>query len=418
MPEAIPTCRIHEIIGKFDISYVRECSREAWDQDPEGLCLLHSRQAVKDKDGAFTDAVRAKLELEDYDFRGVFFPGPFDLVELTGQLHYIFTKDAEFHRAIFQGKADFFGAAFQWANFFGATFQELGRFQEVTFKERARFTFATFQKAYFADATFQEVADFDFATFHDSALFRDVTFHDLALFLEATFKGEAGFYRINPQGSVFSGVFRDVTLDKEASLVFKDANLSRVQFIGTDLRRTEFHNVIWARRHGRNVVYDEEYVQQFSVAEKYARLEELYRQLKLNYEQEGNLKKSGDFHYGEMEMHRRANPGQLWYQFYWALSGYGERPLRSLLVLWGFFLVFAGLFFWQEPSLPGGHTWGGLGNAILYVFQKGTLQRPDPNWLDNASSLSKLLAAIIPVLIPGQVTLFFLALRNRLGRRR
>ena len=33
----------------------------------------------------------------------------------------------------------------------------------------------------------------------------------------------------------------------------------------------------------------------------------LYRYLKLNYEKEGDLKQAGDFHYGEMEMHRKSN---------------------------------------------------------------------------------------------------------------
>ena len=35
------TCRIHE---KHEYKL---CSREAWEQDPEGLCILHSRR--KDK---------------------------------------------------------------------------------------------------------------------------------------------------------------------------------------------------------------------------------------------------------------------------------------------------------------------------------------------------------------------------------
>ena len=152
------------------------------------------------------------------------------------------------------------------------------------------------------------------------------------------------------------------------------------------------------------------------IEDSYAWVEELYRQLKLNYEKEGDLKNAGDFHYGEMEMHRRAHPTQLWYQLYWALSGYGERPLRSLLVLWGFFLTLAGLFFLLEPNVSGGQSWEGFGNALLYVFQQGTLQRP--SLPDNQTFLSKVLASLIPVLIPGQVALFFLALRNRLGRRR
>ena len=74
----------------------------------------------------------------------------------------------------------------------------------------------------------------------------------------------------------------------------------------------------------------------------YGNVETLYRQLKLNYESQGDLKNSGDFHYGEMEMHRLASPLRRWiswYSLYWALSGYGERPFRALLVLVGFLFV-------------------------------------------------------------------------------
>ena len=66
--------------------------------------------------------------------------------------------------------------------------------------------------------------------------------------------------------------------------------------------------------------------------------------------------------------------------------------------------------------MSGGQSWEGFGSSLLYVFQQGTLQRPPLP--ENATYYSKVLASLIPVLIPGQVALFFLALRNRLGRRR
>ncbi len=62
----------------------------------------------------------------------------------------------------------------------------------------------------------------------------------------------------------------------------------------------------------------------------------------LNYEKVGDYKRVGDFHFGEMEMHRLASPWRRfvsWYSLYWALNGYGERPLRALFMLVG--LIFA-----------------------------------------------------------------------------
>lgn len=412
----MPTCRIHEIDEKYQGI---ECSREAWDQDPEGLCLLHSRQANKDKDGAFTELVKAKLQSEDYGFRVVFFPGPFSLEELTSQYPFTFTKPANFSMATFQEWADFSMATFQGrANFSGATFQ------------KADFFGATFQEAAFSWATFQEEAGFTWAIFQGATRFVEIN---------PRIKGE-------PPPPVFYGYFQTLRLDEDAFLLFQDTNLSRVQFVGTDLRRVTFHNVTWGTSWGRKVLYDEvlltraerareayqrlhtpclakylpaeppENEPQATTPEQYARVEELYRQLKQNYEQEWDFKNAGDFHYGEMEMHRRANPVQLWYQFYWALSGYGEKPLRALIALIIMLLGCTGLFLVLEPNLFGSSFPASLGSAILYVFQKGTLQRPDlPK---QAGVAAQVLGAIIPVIIPGQIALFFLALRNRLGRRR
>ncbi len=520
------TCRIHEIDKKYEKI---KCSREPWDRDLEGLCLLHSRQPNKDGDKAFTGAITAKLESEDYDFKGVFFSGDFSLRELTGQDQVTFAKPADFSDATFQGRADFSVVTFQEVNFAGAFFQKAdfnsatfleaffsgatfkassdfrnatfkkssgfhtatfnggtdfrgaifkekadfsiatfkgmadfrrsnfadGDFSAATFEKMARFRVAIFTYAFFSQAkffgyanfvnanffdadfsesSFRQVTDFSWAIFQKRADFVGANFQETiflratfqeAIFSGATFSGQARFVGINPQKEgkppppVPCGDFSHLSLDQEAALVFQDISLSQFKFTGTDLRRVEFHNVTWARRHGQNVVYDEillHRTEKRPPKESYARVEELYRQLKLNYEKEGDFKNAGDFHYGEMEMHRRANPGQVWYQFYWALSGYGERPLRALLALLIMFIGFSGLFLVLDPYLFGCSLLASLGNALLYVFQKGTLQRPD--FPKQAGIAAQVLGAIIPVLIPGQVALFFLALRNRLGRRR
>jgi hypothetical protein len=247
----------------------------------------------------------------------------------------------------------------------------------ATFQGVAAFFEATFQEADFGDATFQEAA-FSFATFQEADFYR-ATFQGRAAFYRATFQGKAWFVRVNPPEEegvpfpVFSGDFQNITLEKEASLVFEDCSLTKVKFTGTDLRRLTFHNVDWHPCHapladffikkfslpwqkkfrGRQAVYDEILLREktreacdlflkygFKVArqkstkvqvEEYARVEELYQGLKQNYEKMGDYKRVGDFHYGEMEMHRRASPWRwlpvYWYNLYKFLSGYGERPL-------------------------------------------------------------------------------------------
>jgi hypothetical protein len=151
----------------------------------------------------------------------------------------------------------------------------------------------------------------------------------------------------------------------------------------------------------------------------YPLVEGLYRKLKLNYENSGDHKNAGYFHYGEMEMHRLADRWRsLPFSFcsiYWVLSGYGERPLLALSWLVAFLAVFTGLLAWAGLDLDPKHI-PTFGDSFFYLLQKVTLQRP--TWAEPVGFVGKLVAGLSVLLIPGQATLFLLALRNRLGRRR
>ncbi|MDP3227908.1 MAG: pentapeptide repeat-containing protein [Acidovorax sp.] len=364
-----------------------ECQLPIRPSDPKGFCILHSQDKDKDQ-AAFDAALKEKLAREDYDFRAVFFPGP------------VFFADHEF-----KGRADFSGATF-----FGGAY-----FSGATFSERA----------YFSGATFSGGAVFFGARFSKEADFSEAIFSGLAGFSDATIAGRAIFSYVNPPGKTgprlsFWGDFWDLRFQDQGLLRFQDLSLAQVKFSGTDLRRLEFHNVTWHRHRGRDQVYDEvllKVIEPKPSADDYARVEELYRYLKLNYEGAGDHKKAGDFHYGEMEMHRRTSAGRRWaswYSIYWALSGYGERPVRALICLAGLILGLAGLVFWLEPKIAGG--WAGLREALFYLLAQATFQRPD--WFKPETNWGKFIRIISPLLIPGQAALLLLALRNRLGRRR
>jgi uncharacterized protein YjbI with pentapeptide repeats len=432
-----------------------KCPREAMPDDPDGLCLLHSRQEDKNKDGAFTAAVKAKLAQEDYDFPGVFFPGPFSISKLTGQEKFTFAKPANFFWAIFQGKADF--------------------------------SDATFQEAYFSDAIFQKAAHLSGATFQEAG-FSMTTFQESAHFSGATFSGPAIFDSLNPpddQGwrPALQADFSSLTLPVPGALRFQDLSLAQVEFAGTDLRKCEFAHVNWHPHRGRQALYGEVLIYEKEVAwvshrlktswlswrekyrlccsikayfslfrearlgarllatnlycrslfledseeeqeppesEEYDRAEECYRGLKLNCEAAGDFKNADDFHYGEMEMHRRASPWRRFnpfsfYNLYRVLSGYGERPRLAAAWLAGFFLLTAACFCLTalpSPSGPAPNLW----SSLLYIFQKATWQRPDMPW--PVYAWGHFISSLSPLLIPGQAALFLLALRNRLGRRR
>ena len=150
-----------------------------------------------------------------------------------------------------------------------------------------------------------------------------------------------------------------------------------------------------------------------------ARVGELYRYLKLDYEQEGDLKQAGDFHYGEMEMHRQASFWRRWFPFSWynlylVLSGYGERPLRALGCLVGLVAGMAFLLQWLGLKTTEGHS-AGFGEAVIYLLELSSLMRPE--WPKPITTGGHFLSALSHFLILGQAAMFLLAIRNRLGRR-
>jgi uncharacterized protein YjbI with pentapeptide repeats len=424
MPEDSPTCQIHKHIQ--DLMFFKKCVDPALDGDLDGYCILHSQNPDKDPE-AFKEALRARWEQEDkqfYDLRAVFFPGPFDS----------YSED-----------------------FCGST----------GFPERADFSRATFMKgADFSLVVFARGACFFQATFAEGAKFFGDIFMGVADFSRATISGQIVFQYINPGGEPFRGDFSFLTFNPQAVLSFQGVPLSKITFRGTDLRRVEFHHVQWHPYRGRQAVYDEVLLRQeekenprywhwfltwvschllplqsfaleggnqlyqyleeeFSPpdaprADEYGEVERLYRNLKLNYEGAGDFKNAGDFHYGEMEMHRQASRWRwfpfYWYNLYWALSGYGERPSRALgwlaafLAIFTIFLAWAGLEILDPKHVPA------FGDSFFYLLQKVTLQRP--TWAEPQGFWGKLVGGFSVLLLPGQAALFLLALRNRLGRRR
>jgi uncharacterized protein YjbI with pentapeptide repeats len=418
-------CRIHEKDSQI------KCQRDAWERDPDDLCLLHSRQDDKDEDGKFTDAVKQKLEAEDYDFRKVFFP---DFVDFSGRE---FNKRADFSSATFH-KADFSRARFHEADFSHAIFQW------------GRFTLATFHEADFSGATFQ-VAHFFKTTFQDASFV--ATVFQEAHFSWAKINGLITLRFIMPLkprrvSLPWSAKLISIQFGEKGGLRLEHLSLAKVQFTRTDLRRVEFDQVTWYRKFWRDVVYDEillhrqrwAYITNVLnygwlwgkriLSEKirpkkptyadFGTVERLYRQLKSNYNKEEDYKRVGDFHYGEMEMHRRSSFSRQWlpswYNFYRVLSGYGERPLRAFIWLLLLIPAWAGLVWGLGIEQAGSQHPFSYRDTLLFVFEKVTFQRPAlPGGL---TWLGKFLSGLSVLLIPGQAALFILALRNRLGRRR
>ncbi len=325
---------------------------------------------------------------------------------------------------------------------------------------------ASFLKnANFYQASFKRQADFRGAIFAEGAEFTEAIFANFSDFYLATISGLVFFKSVNYKGPAFKGDFGELKFEISGALSFHDLSLAHVRFKGTDLRRAEFHHVQWHPYRGRQAILDEVLLRQaekkgpwfwpwfwiwvschislrFFVLESgiqfpqylseefpppdpprgdsYGEVERLYRDLQENYEKARDYKKMGDFHYGEMEMHRRASKWRwfpfYWYNLYWALSGYGERPSRAFGLLIFFLAVLTGLLAWAGLEILDPKHSPAFGDSFFYLLQKVTLQRP--TWAEPVGFWGKLVAGFSVLLIPGQAALFLLALRNRLGRRR
>ncbi|MCL4502017.1 MAG: hypothetical protein M1438_09195 [Deltaproteobacteria bacterium] len=260
--------------------------------------------------------------------------------------------------------------------------------------------------------------------------FRGACFDGLAIFQGVNNPREAtGRFR-------FIAYFQNLAFGPWGRLRFQDLSLAWASFLGTDMRRAEFHNVRWHTYQGRQAVYDEILLRENrdgpnvltltprrASGQDYeglcARVGELYRYLKLDYEQEGDLKQAGDFHYGEMEMYRQASLWRRWFPLSWynlyrILSGYGERPLRALGCLAGLVALMAGLLQWLGLQTSDGRV-AGFTDAVIYLLELASLMRPD--WPQPATTGGRFLSALSHFIILGQAALFLLAIRNRLGRR-
>ncbi len=398
-------------------------------------------------------------------FPGTTFKGGVDFSNAT------FKELAWFDDATFSELADFGGTSFtKMAFFFDATFKKEANFKGATFSGQAVFSNAAFTKfTDFTEATFMEAAEFSFAVVDSQVIFRCINPPKQGE-QEYSFYGYFEDLKI-AVGSVLR--FQDLSL---ANVIFAGTDLRHMEFINIRWRRFRGRDIICEEYilnkkeidYITAIIFDKLYLERkitrydhqllkiamkiddFWIteiikkrssylsqkitpeslkklyankpsAEDYARIEELYRYLKINYEDNADFKKSGDFHYGEMEMHRKASPWRRgflfsWYNLYKILSGYGERPIRAMVLLIFFLAVLTGLLSRIGLEILDPKHIPAFGDSFFYLLQKVTLQRP--TWAEPVGFWGKLVAGFSVLFIPGQAALFLLALRNRLGRRR
>lgn len=398
------------------------CGREAL--EGEDLCILHSHEPEKDKTAFYEALTEHRKEKGDR----------FD--------HFVFPKYADFANIHFTGDAYFWGTEFtEGATFRETSFNKGADFQETVFIKKADFANSSFtEEAKFGDANFTGDADFENASFFGDAYFWKVRFNRGVNFSDAHFTGKVGFNGASFSGrtlfdfsngisvstQIFSGVevdFRYVIIAPLDALTFRDADLRKCRLVGTDLRKAELVAVTWPKKGARFRVYDEDAPLGAREPRAWHHIEQVYRQLKQNYEDRKDYERASDFHYGEKEM-RRKNPDtprglRFLLTMYWLVSGYGERWIRPLIWAAGLLVVCAVLyqFLGLHPknggvALAWTSLWDWLRSAF-FSFRVMTLLRPDDLI---PIHYAKLVHAFESLAGPVIIGLFGLAVRQRLKR--
>jgi hypothetical protein len=392
------------------------CAGEPFYQEHEGkrYCVLHFPGAGKS--AAFAEALRRKLDAEDFDFTGVWFPDSLDFSDYT------FSAAANFSFATFGAEA----------NFSYATFGAKANFSFATFGAKANFIFATFGAwVNFISATFGAEADFISATFGAAALFSYAIFKDYVRF--AGGEGEAGF---SEQSSL---TLEHADIEKPERVSFHTLALRPHWFINVDSRKFHFTNVRWPdlERHGlmqrdgiKQVI---EKTKTSKGSSSYVLLTEACRRLAVNAEENDRYEQASRLRYWAMDVQRRESrlglaPWKLsWW--YWLASGYGERIFRAFLVLLAVWLVFAWLYtqvsFARPPTTLTDENdaaaakrveFDGLREmprALTYSFGVMTLQERE---LRPETTEAQALVAVETVLGPLQAALLALAIRRKFMR--
>jgi uncharacterized protein YjbI with pentapeptide repeats len=450
----------------------------------DGICIFHAPKKDKfaegygefdaDRDKEYAIALEQYIEINKFnelDFRFFSFSSESDL-------SYSFEQVVNFTGASFCSKAKFQEAQFlQKVDFTDAHFLGVVDFREAIFSEHVSFV----------SARFSGIVNFSFASFKDGARFGcavpsgapnwdSYSFEKDVFFSGARFSGDIEFLGNDTQNwkigggvrepqfwkdKMFGGqaIFHAVRISHGARIVFDSVDLSRASFQLTDVTSFEFKSVTWHKLRARFGLSDEipngDYGPRGFPIEKVA---ENYRQLVLNYETTRNYDLAEDFHYGEMEMRRRAlinNTRNKYlrcfreiitdFAIYRTSSCYGTSHVRALFILITLVLCFAlavmyagfmpesqfeqiqgsssriekeinyDLFPGPSSVEVGFRQWlSDYCKALLFAMATSTFQKE--RYFQPSGTASKFFVVVFVILIAAQAAMFLFALRRRFKR--
>ena len=403
--------------------------------DESRYCVLHFPGA---KGGEFSNEIKRKLDSDDFDFAGVYFP---ESISFFG-IH--FSSEVNFERAVFASNVDFGEAIFsEGANFVRSLFKGDAAFPKAKFDGAANFSSADFQqRAVFDSTCFADLTLFTFAVFNSETDFQRASFDNLVMFDFAVIKDALTFglrrdYK-HAQGFLSNSVLSmsGARIDHPENISFQSLPLRPRWFINVDIRKFNFTEVEWIGLSKRGFDYDirEDIadLERNSIEIPHRVLAITYRQLAINAEENHRYREASIFRYWSMDVRRREDISLRsllsldWW--YWAASGYGERAGRAiimlviLILLFGMAYLFVG-FSRRDRTSEGSKTTTVVDitgapirpmlSAFLYSAEVVTLQKPDPKPL---TPWARILFTLETIFGPTQLALLALAIRRKFMR--
>ncbi|OEU69152.1 MAG: hypothetical protein BA863_17640 [Desulfovibrio sp. S3730MH75] len=345
-----------------------------------------------------------------------------------------FRDVVDFSRSEFRGDTNFFKGQFRdGCNFYKGRFNNAD-FRYVEFQKIISFNSATFGEVEFDMVSFKGSVTFEETCFLESTSFHNSIFYDYSNFEKAEFYGETNFkHALFKEWTYFrTAVFNKKTtfagaISKETILI-EDTNLSNLTLAETNIESFKFVECTWPELKDRQVICDE--ILNLEKENNFLRLEEIYRRLKKISRDNNDEILASAWHYKEKEMLRKrlhhenkwTSPKTLFLRainnIYWAISGYGEEPLRACVFL---------LLFIACPLLMA-YQFG----PFYKVISNGEIINSNDHlvscWLwylpltkitldgANISDWNHFFKAAFNLLITIQAALFAFALRNKLRR--
>jgi uncharacterized protein YjbI with pentapeptide repeats len=422
------------------------CRRESFYKEHDGklYCVLH--YPGTEKKAAFQEALQRKVNDEDFDYQGVWFPDEVYFENIT------FHKKADFRRAMFCANTYFCRSRFDAdALFYGARFIKRADFRQAQFNEEVSFRGAQFStSAYFSGAQISKRASFVGTVFNASVYFGRLNFagkdssdaqgansNQRTINTVDAVEAQAKTIEVNFKGAIFKDVvrfkankfteralmrFANATFEKPERAIFQNIALCPHWFINVDPRKFTFINVTWGLLDKRDAIHKEIEATERSAAGDLSDLETTCRQLAVNAEENNRYEEAANFRYIAMEAKRlRERDGRrsrwekltrfllrgldwlrerrLWRiasrfnlgWWYWLMSGYGERVARAFVVLLSIWLLFA-VIYWT-----GNQTWWQPKQAAVRAAQASAQQQqPSPVAVDAAQASP----AIAPLTFP------------------